>query len=371
MDNQAGPTHQHANPLGEPELTLCPDTPPRPPNPRAKKKRSRLALVVIIGVLGFGMLVMGGGALSLVATLLTGGAGLGNSPVTEQVVQRGGSRDADTIAVISLTGPIMGSGSHIQGQGTTHDVILQLRKAAGDPQVRAVLLQIDSPGGGLTASDLIYNEVLRVKQAGKVVVVYVGSLAASGGYYIAAPADHIVASPTSMVGSFGIILYRFQLAGLMDKIGVQPEPLKSTEMKDIGSPFRDLTEEERKFFQNLLAQYHDRFVDIIARGRGLEESAVRRLADGRIYTATEAEAHKLINEIGYADAALDKAKELAGIYEDPRIVHYQIRRSLMQMLTQSRGEVSIQSARELINALRAAETPQIQARWTGSSSVAD
>jgi protease IV len=239
----------------------------------------------------------------------------------------------------------------------------KLQAAGRDGAVKAVLLQVDSPGGGLTASDQIYHQVRRLREK-KPVVVYVGGMAASGGYYISAPATHIVVSPTGMVGSFGVIMTRFQIKELLDKIGIKPTPIMSTEMKDLGSPFRELTEEEKAYFKEMMTTYHARFVQIIAEGRGLAEKEVRALADGKLYTAAQAVGHGLADAEGYYEDALKTAVRL-GEAKGARIIRY-ADPFPWQSLLQARAEWTPEAVRGLIEELAAeSETPRFEARWRG------
>ncbi len=256
------------------------------------------------------------------------------SDVVEDVVIDGEYGTDDKIVIINLAGEIAGEGSYAAGSDMVGELAVQMRQALDDRHVKAVILQVDSPGGGLTASDILHDELMRLKKAGKPVVVLVGDLAASGGYYIAAGADSIVAGPTSLVGSFGVILSFMQVKDLMQKIGVQVEPIKSTNMKDIGSPFREMSDEEKDFFQNLIAQYHERFVSIIAEGRGIDPEKVRSLANGKVYSAKEALDHGLIDKIGYFDDALAEAKTLSGL-SNPKVVRYNRKPSLQDLLQAS------------------------------------
>lgn len=247
-----------------------------------------------------------------------------NYGLYEKVILPAKEKKGGKIAVIDVAGAIDGRGSHVSGDAMLLSVSRQLRLAERDEDVKAVILQIDSPGGGLTASDVLHEEIQRLRRGGKPVVVYIGGLAASGGFYIAAGADKVIASPTALVGSFGVIMPHIQVEELMRKIGVKVDPLKSTEMKDIGSPFREMTEEERRFFLEILEHYHSRFVAIIRDGRKIEESTVRSLANGKVYTAEQAKSFGLIDEIGYFDAALSAAERIANaegaaviVYEHP------------------------------------------------------
>lgn len=279
----------------------------------------------------------------------------------EQVIHRG--TEDSKIVVISLTGMITGAGSYAQGAGMAHKLVQQLRAAGNDSAVRAVVLQVDSPGGGLSASDLIHSEVKRLQARRKTVVAAVGGLAASGGYWVIAPSDHIVSAPTGLVGSFGVAMMRFKIKDLLGKIGVEPEPLLSTDLKDLGSPYRDLSEEERAFFQSLLATWHERFIEVIAAGRGLEVDAVQPLANGKVYTASQALEYGLIDEIGYFDAALKAAREL-GKAKGATVVRYAPRFPWMDFLDIQAGTQAEGSPVKIVqDAVLKSGVPRLEACW--------
>jgi len=199
----------------------------------------------------------------------------------------------------------------------------ELQKADEDDAVKALIVRINSPGGTITASDLIYREIDTFKTRRKIPVVAVMmDVAASGGYYAALAADTIVALPTTVTGSIGVIMLTVNAQGLMEKIGVAPLAIKSGEMKDAGSPFRPLTAQERAVFQSVIDQMYGRFVTLIARSRKIPEDRVRTFADGRIYTAEQAKALGLVDEIGYMDDVVAAARKAAGI-EEARVIMYQ------------------------------------------------
>jgi len=199
----------------------------------------------------------------------------------------------------------------------------ELQKADEDDAVKALIVRINSPGGTITASDLIYREIDTFKTRRKIPVVAVMmDVAASGGYYAALAADTIVALPTTVTGSIGVIMLTVNAQGLMEKIGVAPLAIKSGEMKDAGSPFRPLTAQERAVFQSVIDQMYGRFVTLIARSRKIPEDRVRTFADGRIYTAEQAKALGLVDQIGYMDDVVAAARKAAGI-EDARVIMYQ------------------------------------------------
>jgi protease-4 len=189
----------------------------------------------------------------------------------------------------------------------------ELEKAAEDDDVKALVLRINSPGGTVTASDILYHEIKRFKARKRVpVVASILDVGASGGYYVALAADRIVAHPTTVTGSIGVLMLTVNSSGLLEKIGVSADYITSGPRKDMGSPFRALTPEERAIFQGVIDQLYGRFVGLIVRERGLDEARVRSFADGRIYTASEALALKLVDRIGYLEEAIAVAKEAAG-----------------------------------------------------------
>jgi protease IV len=198
----------------------------------------------------------------------------------------------------------------------------ELQKAEDDDSVKALIVRINSPGGTITASDLIYHEIDTFKTRRKIPVVAVTmDVAASGGYYAALAADTIFALPTTVTGSIGVIMLTVNAQGLMEKIGVAPLAIKSGEMKDAGSPFRPLTPQERAVFQSVIDDMYGRFVTLIARSRKISDDRVRAFADGRIYTAEQAKALGLIDEIGYMDAVVAAARKAVGV-EEARVVMY-------------------------------------------------
>jgi protease-4 len=198
----------------------------------------------------------------------------------------------------------------------------ELTKAERDARVRALVVRINSPGGTVTASDVIYRELrLYRERSGIPVVAVLMDVAASGGYYVALAADTIVAHPTTVTGSIGTIMVSVNAEGLLQKIGVAPVTIKSGERKDMGSPFRALSAEERAIFQSVIDHLHQQFVAKVVERRRLDAATAARLADGRIYTAEQALAHRLVDRIGYMPEALALARQAAGV-ADARVVVY-------------------------------------------------
>lgn len=216
----------------------------------------------------------------------------------------------------------------------------ELKKAAKDKRIKGVVIKVNSPGGTVTSSDIIYREINRFKEERKIpVVACIMELAASGGYYVALAADTIIAHPTSVTGSIGVIALKFNAKGLMEKIGIEDETIKAGDKKDLWSPFRPSTEEEREILQNMLDDFHRRFMDIVAEGRkGLTREQIRLLADGRVFSAEQAVEKKLIDEIGYLDDAIELVKKRAGIDKARVIVYhrpYSYKNNIYSQMTNS------------------------------------
>lgn len=228
----------------------------------------------------------------------------------EGLIAPGADGSTDKIAVLALRGIITGMEPGAIGETMVEDLKLQLDQAVEDEKVKAIVLHIDSPGGEVTASDTIYNAVKRAR-AKKPVVVYMGSVAASGGYYVACGSKWIVANETTFTGSIGVIMQAINYEALMGKVGVSTITFKSGKMKDMLSGSRQPTDEEKAYLQALIMQTYGKFVGIVARERNLPEQELRDgIADGRVVSGTDALAAKLVDQLGEVDDAYAKAKEL-------------------------------------------------------------
>jgi len=202
----------------------------------------------------------------------------------------------------------------------------ELEKAEDDDQVRGLVLRINSPGGTVTASDILYHEITRFKERRKVpVIASILDVGASGGYYVALSADKIFAHPTTVTGSIGVLMLTVNASGLLEKIGVNASYVTSGAFKDMGSPFRALKPEERALFQDLIDGFYARFVGIVASSRRLDEARVRSFADGRIYQANEALSLGLIDKIGYLEDAIAAARSAAGLSEAKVVTYHRPR----------------------------------------------
>lgn len=231
------------------------------------------------------------------------------------------------IVVIPLNGIISSEDSSwFSGSTITPELVREhLARAERDRTVRAIVIRIESPGGEIAACQEILWELERVGEA-KPIVVSMGGIAASGGYYISTRADRIVALPSTVTGSIGVISQVVNVEGLLDKLGIEIETFKGGRYKDMYSGFRQLTAEEAEIMQAMIDEYYEHFVAVVAEGRGLSSEAVRALATGQVYTGTEAHALGLVDELGGLDTAIERAAELAGV-EDPRVEYYRTRRA--------------------------------------------
>jgi len=249
-----------------------------------------------------------------------------DQPLQESVVC-----DADSyfccnkIAMIDVSGALMNAkSSGLLGDGdnpvSTFREALDI--AADDCHVKAVVLRINSPGGGVTASDIMYQDLVNFRQhTGKPVVACMMDIAASGAYYLAMGSDLVIAHPTTVTGSIGVIMSLYNAHGLFEKLGVESNPIKSGPNKDIGNPGRAMTPEEHAILQNIIDRFYGQFVHVVAEGRHMPEDKVRPLADGRVYTGVEAKELGLVDQVGHLEDAIEAAKQLACL-KDAKLVTY-------------------------------------------------
>ena len=312
-------------------------TPPSPPpaSPRNRPLSFWLAL-------GFGLLFTGSLVLNALLGVALVGAreSSGESGRYEEILVDGKRSARDKVVVLPIHGVIMEEGDGPGSVRMVSQIRSMLRSLEEDRHVKALVLDIDSPGGGVTASDQIYHELARFrKEKGIPVVSLFGDVAASGGYYVAMASDHLVAHGTSITGSIGVISQFPQVSELMDRVGVEITTIKSlndqgrTSFKDIGSPFRKMRPEEHALLQDLITRMWERFVGVVAEGRKgrLDSRQIRKLADGRIFTGDQALELKLVDSVGYQEDAFQKAREL-GHAPDARVVRLRHRESLADLL---------------------------------------
>jgi protease-4 len=215
------------------------------------------------------------------------------------------------VAIVRVEGPILDS----------YKTVEELKTFADDPLVKAIVIRIDSPGGGVAASQEIYNAVKRVRtEYNKTVVASMGTVAASGGYYIAVATDRILANPGTLTGSIGVIMQMANFQELLEKIGVKSVVVKTGKFKDLGSPFRPMVEEERQLLESVMNDTLSQFIEAVAEGRSMDTAEVEQLADGRVFTGRQARSVLLIDEIGDLQDAIKLAGELGGIEGTPRVL---------------------------------------------------
>jgi protease IV len=252
-----------------------------------------LATAVALGALFFGIVFL--------ASLLSGTK---RSATPLRVV------GADNVALVKIEGLLL----------TSQNVVDELNDYAEDSSIKAIVLRIDSPGGGVVVSQEIYNAVKNARKEGKKVVASLGTVAASGGYYVAAAADRIVANPGTLTGSIGVKMEFANIEKLLEKIGVKGIVVKAGEYKDVGSPFHDMSGPEKKILQDVIDDVHSQFVKAIAEGRHMQEAEVRTIADGRIFTGRQALDLKLVDQLGDLADSIKVAGELVGIKGKPRVI---------------------------------------------------
>lgn len=228
----------------------------------------------------------------------------------------------------------------------SEDTVRQFEELKKNDRVKAIVLRVDSPGGVVGPSQEIYSEVRKVA-AGKKVVVSMGSLAASGGYYISVPATMIMANPGTITGSIGVLMKISNIEGLLGKVGMKAFTLKTGKFKDAGSPLRDMTVQDKAMLQGVINDAHNQFVNAVAEGRKLPVEEIRKLADGRIFTGEQALALKLIDRTGTLQDAIEEAGKLAGIKGEPRVIRPARKKSAwMDMLVEETASRISELARQ-------------------------
>jgi protease-4 len=307
-----------------------PPSMPPPPPPR----RDRLAVAIVAFIFG-GLFLVFFGFLVLAYSVVRGEApSIATGP---------------RVAIIEVKGPI-GTGA---GGADVDRILKQLRKVAQDDGLKAVVVRIDSPGGAVAPSQELHDEVKKLAQK-KTVVCSMGNLAASGGFYVAVACPKVVAEPGTLTGSIGVITQFPKVKGLLERWDVKMETVKSGALKDAGSPFADMSAEERAYWQSLIDRVYAQFVRAVAQGRGLEEAAVRKFADGRVITGEEAKELKLVDTLGNFYDAVELAKQEAKLSGEPHLVYPADERGMF--LEQLMGSAAGAAADAVASRLRAEAT---------------
>lgn len=352
-DNMAGgsPPQGPQGPQPQPPAPVYSPVQSAPPATKPRKRRGWrifVGIVLVMSILAnILLLVM---LMGVVALFATGTGGM----LVEEVVRESAAKDK--IAIISVEGIIHGP--------LAKDVYNQLKVAGRDSHVKGLIVRVSSPGGTISGSDRIYNEIRRYKaEHGKPVITFMRGVAASGGYYVSVACEKIIAEPTTITGSIGVISWWLVVQELLeDKLGILPVTIKSGKRKDWPSSFRKPDPEELKYIEDkIITPAFNRFVDVIAVGRKgtLTVDQIKRLADGGIFGAEEARKEKLIDDIGYLDDAVALIKKLAGITE-ARVVEYRKPFSLAGFLSYQKPNIlSIDR-----NTLYELGTPQILYLWS-------
>ncbi|MEO5358151.1 MAG: signal peptide peptidase SppA [Nitrospirae bacterium YQR-1] len=229
----------------------------------------------------------------------------------------------EKVGLVKVEGIIMSS----------KEAVKELKKYREDPSIKAIVVSVNSPGGAVVPSQEIYSEIKKTTGKKKIVVISMGSLAASGGYYISAPATKIIANQGTITGSIGVIMETLNVSGLMSKLGVNSEVVKSGRYKDIASMYRGIGKEEREILQNMLDDTHGQFIEAVSEGRNMPVETVRKLADGRIFTGRQALALGLVDKLGTLQDAIYEAAAMAGIKGEPRVVSKKEDFSLTELLS--------------------------------------
>jgi protease-4 len=260
------------------------------------------------------------------------------------VLEDGALPGGPRVAVVEIEGIILDG----------DQVVRELRDHAENPAVKAVVVRVNSPGGVVAPTQEIYNAIQRVRKGGKPVVASFGAVAASGGYYIGAATNRIFANPGTLTGSIGVVMQMANVEGLLKKVGVEYVVVKAGAYKDVGNFARTMTAEERRILQALLDDVHGQFITAVAQGRGLDESAVRAVADGRIYSGAQAKTLKLVDELGGFEEAVEAAGKLGGVPGKPKLILPRKRFSFTDLLKNELG-VGLPSA--LLPTLPTLRTP--------------
>lgn len=335
-------------------------------------------IAIVLGIFLLGSMFMN----MILFAFLVGSAGsskssFGESKYKEQTIQGEGKKKILVLPVEGVISDQKQDGLLSKNSSMVDQIRNQLQSARKDEKIKAILLKVDSPGGGVTASDRIWNLLRSFKKDRPEVpvVALMEGTAASGGYYVSAPADEIIAHPTTITGSIGVIMQLLVIHDLLEKkLGVSPHIITpdNADMKKMGSPLKKMTEKEENLFKKLITEAYDRFIEIVNKGRKqLSKDEVKELADGRIYTGKQAKENKLVDQIGYFQDAVDRAKEKAGL-DRAKVVQFQKQVGIMELLVGfAHGLNSRKTALEaqLQSLLKGPNPPNMLYLWSGYGSA--
>lgn len=323
------------------------------------KKPAVFWLAIIFGVLLIFSILANFALFSALAVLSGGKVGDGELAKYDESFITGDRASRNKILRIPVEGAIMEN-------SMVTDVVNSFKKASEDKDIKAVILEVDSPGGGITACDRIYNEIKRYRDANPNVpmVVSMKNIATSGGYYVSMLADKIIANPTSITGSIGVIMYLINVEGLYEKIGLSDVVIKSGAKKDMGLWSRKMTDDEKTIFHDMIMEMYDRFVGIVAKNRkAIDHEMLLKLADGRAYTGEQALKNGLVDKLGDFEDSLKEAKSLARIY-DAKIVEFSRRKGLLESLFNAKSNDQNALTESVNKLFIEKKTPQFLYMWT-------
>lgn len=353
----SGSTDQPQQPPQTPPVVNIPDFSSAVYDPYPKKKKGSgwkifFTIVLVLSILANGFMLL---AMAGMGAIIASGSGSADDGLIEKVLVDG--HRANKIAVINIEGVIDGEMSEW--------VKKQIKTAEEDDNVKALIVRIASPGGGVAASDQIHYYISRFKEhTNKPVLAFMQSIAASGGYYSAVACDSIMAEPTVITGSIGVIMNHLVIKGLLeDKLGINPVTIKSGKRKDWPSMFNETTDEEKQYLMDrVINPAYDRFVELVAEGRKemLSEEQIRELADGSIYTAQQAVDNQLIDELGYFDDAVERTQQMAHI-SDAKVITYEELFSFWSIMG-GRSNAKIDLEAQILEKLAA---PRVLYLWDG------
>jgi protease-4 len=232
---------------------------------------------------------------------------------------------------------------------SSEDIIRQLKKYQKNSNVKAIVVRVESPGGGIAPSQEIYETIRSIKKSGKPVIISMGSMAASGGYYISLGATKIFANPGTLTGSIGVILEYPNYSQLMEKVGVNMTTVKSGRMKDAGSPYRKSSGDDQKYFQQLIDNGYEQFLEAVMAERKIEKEELLKLADGRVFTGRQAYDYHLIDSLGTYEDAINYAGKLGGIEGEPKIIKEKKKQTLMELMLSKIFDKPLGKASDLFN----------------------
>lgn len=271
---------------------------------------------IFLGLIFIGLVFVSISFLMIAAALKQGG--------TEYVSYGSG----DKIALVELNDVII----------TSEKTVAQIKKYREDKSIKAIILRINSPGGGVAASQEIYEEVRRTRESGKIIVVSMGSIAASGGYYIAVGSSLIVANPGTLTGSIGVIAQFISIKDLAEKLGISQTTIKSGPLKDAGNPFKDMNDSAKAYFQDVVDNSFGQFLDVVSRERKMDIQTLKKYATGRVFTGLQAKEYGLIDSLGTFEDAIRITSKMSGIEGEPRIIREKKKFSVFEELLGSKME---------------------------------